>query len=87
MPEKLYSNLEEKIPGLKNNILMDDRTSLTLGKRLLDAKRVGYQFSIIINKKSAEENPLFELIDIKNNKQLYLSKEALCDYIQQNFRI
>ncbi|XP_057665485.1 probable proline--tRNA ligase, mitochondrial isoform X2 [Diorhabda carinulata] len=83
----LYTKLENMIPCLKNNVLLDDRTSLTIGRRFVDAKRVGYQFIIVINKKTAQEVPLYELNDIKNNSQMYLTEEALIDYIKKNIRM
>jgi hypothetical protein len=36
--ESLYARIEE-ISSLKNNVLIDDRIGLTIGKRFLDAKR------------------------------------------------
>ncbi|KAJ8984706.1 hypothetical protein NQ317_004967 [Molorchus minor] len=82
--EKLYVALEGQIEGLKDNVLLDDRLSLTLGRRFLDAKRVGYRYIVVINKRAADVVPLFEFNDIKTNTRLYLSENELLTYIKDN---
>ncbi|CAG9818263.1 unnamed protein product [Phaedon cochleariae] len=82
--ETLYDQLEVQIHQLQDNVLLDDRSSLTLGRRLIDAKRVGYRFVIIINKRTLEPVPLYELNDLKKDVQLLLNETALIDYIRQN---
>lgn len=83
MPEKLY-NLIESIPGLENDVLLDDRTSLTIGRRFLEARKMGYRFIVVVGKKAVEETALFEITDLKLNSQLYLNETALINYIKQN---
>ncbi|KAJ8945695.1 hypothetical protein NQ318_012414 [Aromia moschata] len=80
--EKLYSDLEAQIPSLKDNVLLDDRVSLTIGRRQVDARRVGYRYMIVINQKAAEHPPLFELYDAKENIRVYLSQNELFRYIK-----
>ncbi|XP_023021392.2 prolyl-tRNA synthetase 2-like protein, mitochondrial [Leptinotarsa decemlineata] len=82
--ETLYTKLEEVIPSLRGNVLLDDRTSLTIGRRFLDAKRTGYHHIVIINKKTTETPSFYELNDTAMNRQLILSEEELIDYIKQN---
>ncbi|CAG9862167.1 unnamed protein product [Phyllotreta striolata] len=84
VPEKVYSFLEERIPDLRDNILLDDRTGLTIGRRLLEAKRVGYPFIVVINKRTSEDSSLVELFHTKTKQTMYLTYEALLDYIKQN---
>ncbi|XP_072393861.1 probable proline--tRNA ligase, mitochondrial [Diabrotica undecimpunctata] len=83
----LYKKLEQRIPSLKDNVLLDDRTSLTIGRRHLDAKRIGYRFIVVIGKKSTDNPPLFELNDIENDTQLFLTEDALIEYIEKNIRL
>ncbi|KAJ8943704.1 hypothetical protein NQ314_009677 [Rhamnusium bicolor] len=82
--EKLYADLEEQIPDLRDNILLDDRLSLTIGRRHIDARRVGYRYIIVINQKTSENVPLYELTDTKTDVQHYLSKNELFKYIKEN---
>lgn len=84
MADQLYTNLETQIPLLKDNVLLDDRLSLTIGRRHLDARRVGYRYVIVINKKASENIPLFELNDNKTGVQVYLDENELCKYIGEN---
>nr|CAI5855484.1 unnamed protein product [Callosobruchus analis] len=84
VPENLYKSLEDSIPSLKDNIVLDDRLSLTIGRRYLDAKRTGYRYIVVINEKSSGDKPLYEVNDTKETDRLYLSQEELVDYIRQN---
>ncbi|VEN39508.1 unnamed protein product [Callosobruchus maculatus] len=84
VPENLYNYLEDSVPSLRDNIVLDDRLSLTIGRRYLDAKRTGYRYIIVINEKSSGDKPLYELNDTKETDRLYLSQEELVDYIRQN---
>lgn len=75
--------MEKQLVYLKNNIVLDDRTTLTIGRRLLDATRVGYRYIIVINEKSFESVPLYEFNDRKNNYKDYLTQEQLIHYIRE----
>ncbi|CAH0553947.1 unnamed protein product [Brassicogethes aeneus] len=83
LSEKLYTAIEN-LPNLKDNILIDDRISLTIGRRFLEAKRIGYRFIIVIGKTSTENVPLFELNDLKLNIQMHLTESELLCYIKDN---
>ncbi|KAF7280653.1 hypothetical protein GWI33_005620 [Rhynchophorus ferrugineus] len=81
LTQQLYINLETSLPFLKDNVLVDDRTSLTIGRRFLDARRTGYRFIIILNKKCMESPPLYELNDLVRNQQLLLNGYSVVKYI------
>lgn len=83
LTEKLYLALES-LPELNNDIIIDDRTTLTIGRRYLEARRMGYPFIVVIGKKAAEEAVLFEVNDVKRNSQMYLNEVAVVNYIKQN---
>lgn len=80
----LYSNLQGEIKYLKDNIVIDDRTKLTVGRRQLDAKRIGYRYIIIINERSSEHIPLFEFLDTKVDHNQFLNKDEIISYIKKN---
>lgn len=84
MVDKIYSTLDQ-VFILKGNILVDDRTQLTIGRRMLDAKRMGYPYIIIVGSKVAEQVPLLEVNDLKNNSRLFLSQAQLLDYFKELF--
>ncbi|KAF2901000.1 hypothetical protein ILUMI_05184 [Ignelater luminosus] len=85
IPEKLYSLLESAHP-LEDNVVLDDRKHMTIGKRLLDARRVGYPYIIVIGTRAKEDPPIFELNDIEENKQLFLNESDLLIYLNNKLK-
>lgn len=57
--EKIYTHLNS-IKALEDSIIVDNRTNLTIGKRLMDAKKMGYPLIIVIGSKAAEVEEKFE---------------------------
>ncbi|XP_060526889.1 probable proline--tRNA ligase, mitochondrial [Cylas formicarius] len=84
LAERLYASLEREVPELKQNVLLDDRTNLTVGRRFLDARRVGYRFVIVLNKLSSEDPPQFEMNDLARNSQMVLQENQIIKYIKEN---
>ncbi|XP_044735731.1 probable proline--tRNA ligase, mitochondrial [Chrysoperla carnea] len=80
LPEELYNTLNA-VPTIHEDILIDDRNNMTIGKRLLEAKRVGYPFILVIGKKSLEDIPEFELHDLVNKTEHSFSESALIDFL------
>ncbi|XP_008551216.1 probable proline--tRNA ligase, mitochondrial [Microplitis demolitor] len=66
----------------KKNIdfIIDDRINLTIGRRLLDAKKTGYPYLIVIGKNSIQPNPLFEIHDLNNSQESNISLDQLLDF-------
>ncbi|KAK2724307.1 probable proline--tRNA ligase, mitochondrial isoform X4 [Artemia franciscana] len=54
------------------DILIDDRTNLTIGKRFMEAKKTGYPFIVIVGKNALDQTPKFELENLvkQTNEQL-----------------
>lgn len=52
----------------KDDVVVDDRTHMTIGKRFIEAKKLGFPFVIAMGKKITENPPLYELY-ISNSKQ------------------
>lgn len=44
-----------KLKGIGSELVVDDRTGLTIGKRLMDAKKTGYPVVVVIGPKAASE--------------------------------
>lgn len=59
---RVHLELENLLSGVfpEREILVDDRNSMTIGKRLMDAKRMGYPIVIVVGAKSAEDMPTVE---------------------------
>ncbi|XP_058453287.1 probable proline--tRNA ligase, mitochondrial [Malaya genurostris] len=62
-----------KIPGLESDVLVDDRNSMTIGRRLMEAKKTGYPIVIVVGTKAASEsNELFEIYNQLQETQIVL---------------
>uniref|UniRef100_A0A034VBT6 Probable proline--tRNA ligase, mitochondrial n=1 Tax=Bactrocera dorsalis TaxID=27457 RepID=A0A034VBT6_BACDO len=83
--EKLANSVETEfcnaLSGICNeeDVLIDDRSNFTIGKRLLEAKRMGYPIIVVIGSKAANAVPKIELhyisgetMDVEPNEALAL---------------
>ncbi|XP_060629547.2 probable proline--tRNA ligase, mitochondrial [Anolis sagrei] len=81
--EELHDFISEAVPQLKDELVLDDRTQLTIGKRLKDANKLGYPYVIIGGKKVFDEPPLFEIQNQNTGEILFLTKEAIIDLLSK----
>lgn len=72
----------ETLPNLRGEVVVDDRTQMTIGKRVKDASRLGYPFVVVVGQCSTEEMPKFEVICQQTSKTIYLSKDGLVDLVR-----
>ncbi len=62
--------------------MIDDRTNLTIGKRLMEAKKFGYPFIIVIGGKTAECGK-FELHQLdQEERMMELDFEEILHFIK-----
>lgn len=64
------------------DVILDDRSATTIGKKLMEAKRMGYPFVVVVGKKSLEQVPLVELHDLSQNTQNIFNIAQLFDYLE-----
>ncbi|XP_006824315.1 putative proline--tRNA ligase, mitochondrial [Saccoglossus kowalevskii] len=69
----LYDQIVSHLPHLKHEIILDDRNHMTIGKRMKEAKSLGYPFVIVIGKKALQPEPLFELCNVNTGETRYLN--------------
>lgn len=81
--DELYMSTQQ-IPGFCDNVIIDDRSDLTIGYRLLKAKRTGYPYIVVIGKSVATSPDVLELHDLNRDQCLHLSKSDLLHYISNN---
>lgn len=79
--EELVHTLGETLPHLRGEVVLDDRTQMTVGKRLKDASVLGYPFVIVVGQGAQEDPPRFEVISQKTDETLFLSKDGLLDLL------
>lgn len=76
LSQEIYEQLNN-LPRLWNDVLIDDRENLTIGKRLLYAKRTGYPIVLVIGLKATCNPPQFELHDTVDNLQKNVTFEEI----------
>ncbi|KAM8999788.1 probable proline--tRNA ligase, mitochondrial [Sarcophilus harrisii] len=81
--ETLYDNIAEALPQLQGEILLDDRTHLTIGNRLKDAKKLGYPFVVIAGKRALEQPCHFEVWCQNTEEVVFLPKQGLLDLLRK----
>lgn len=81
LAEDLVHTLGETLPHLRGEVVLDDRTQMTIGKRLKDANRLGYPYVIVAGQGALEEIPRFEVICQQTCETVYLSKDGLLDLL------
>lgn len=68
------------MPALQDDVVVDDRDRLTIGRRIMDAKKSGYPFIIVVGKKACEAVPMFELLDSSQGESKFLSHKMLMNW-------
>jgi prolyl-tRNA synthetase len=76
--ESSVSHFTDEIYQQLDDAVVDDRTSMTIGKRLMEAKKLGIPHIIVIGAKAAETEPKVEVIDTANN---FSTDMTICDAI------
>uniref|UniRef100_A0A182M4Y8 Probable proline--tRNA ligase, mitochondrial n=1 Tax=Anopheles culicifacies TaxID=139723 RepID=A0A182M4Y8_9DIPT len=68
---KLYNDLQT-VKHCEGEVIVDDRTQLTIGKRLLDARKMGYPIIVVVGSKVIHEE-IFEVHNLTTDEELNLS--------------
>lgn len=77
----LYNHLTE-IYG--DDVVVDDRTHMTIGKRFIEAKKLGFPFVIIMGKKITDNPSLYELYESCDKKYNYYELSDLINFLKKN---
>ncbi|KAF4518342.1 hypothetical protein B566_EDAN007069 [Ephemera danica] len=78
---RLYSALDS-VTGLQDNVLIDNRGSLTIGRRFRDANRTGYPFIVIAGKSAVGADPVYEVHETLTGHKCELNSDALIEFIR-----
>ncbi|XP_069009285.1 probable proline--tRNA ligase, mitochondrial [Embiotoca jacksoni] len=81
LAEELVHSLGDALPRLRGEVVLDDRTQMTIGKRLKDASRLGYPYIVVVGQAALEETPRFEVIRQQTGETTFLSKDGLLDLL------
>ncbi|XP_072275801.1 probable proline--tRNA ligase, mitochondrial [Pyxicephalus adspersus] len=79
--EEIYNALCT-VHHLKDEVVLDDRDHMTIGKRVKEAHIMGYPYIIVAGKKTLESPPQFEVQNHRTGEVQYLSKEGVLNFVQ-----
>jgi len=82
LAEELYHRLNS-IDCFKNNLIIDNRCNMTIGKRLFEARKTGYPFIVVIGQKALQPMPEFEVHHILMDKETTISEVAMIEYLKE----
>ncbi|KFZ67239.1 hypothetical protein N338_10208, partial [Podiceps cristatus] len=68
---------------LAGDSVLDDRTQLTIGKRLKDANKLGYPYVVIAGKGVCDNPPVFEVWNQNAGEVLFLTKEGVIELLSK----
>ncbi|XP_058159503.1 probable proline--tRNA ligase, mitochondrial isoform X2 [Dasypus novemcinctus] len=77
----LYDDIAEAVPQLRGELLLDDRTHLTIGNRLKDANKLGYPFVIIAGRRALEDPSHFEVWCQNTGEVVFLTREGVVGFL------
>ncbi|XP_023405323.1 probable proline--tRNA ligase, mitochondrial isoform X2 [Loxodonta africana] len=77
----LHDHIAEALPQLHGEVLLDDRTHLTIGNRLKDANKLGYPFVIIAGKRALEDPSHLEVWCQNTGEVVFLTKEGVVELL------
>ena len=64
---------------LSNDVMLDDRERLTVGRKLREAKKTGYPLIVLFGKKCIDSEPRLELHNLNSGQMLELGPEELLE--------
>ncbi|XP_004699452.2 probable proline--tRNA ligase, mitochondrial [Echinops telfairi] len=77
----LQDHIIEAVPGLCGEVVLDDRTHLTIGNRGKDANKLGYPFVVIAGKRALEDPPHFEVWCQNTGEVIFLTREGVVELL------
>ncbi|GFG39525.1 hypothetical protein Cfor_00955 [Coptotermes formosanus] len=82
LAEELYYRLNS-VDCFRNDLIIDDRCNMTIGKRLLEARRIGYPFIVVVGRKALQPVPEFEVHHIFSNVETSIAESAIVEYLKE----
>lgn len=70
----------------EEDVLIDDRSNLTVGKRLLTAKAIGIPFVIVAGRNIIDTVPKFEMINAYRGEEMLLTQAETLHYLQKHLK-
>ncbi|KAM4872286.1 putative proline--tRNA ligase, mitochondrial [Thomomys bottae] len=83
----LYDHITGAVPQLHREVVLDDRTHLTIGNRLKDANKLGYPFVIITGKRALEDPAHFEVWCQNTGEVFFLTQEGVVELLRTHVQV
>lgn len=80
MANEVY-HLLEAYEALRDEIIVDDRTNMTIGKRMMDTKKLGIPYIIVIGSKATGPEPLVEVHNLSDCSTAYMTISEAVNFI------
>lgn len=81
LAETLVHTVGETLPHLRGEVVFDDRTQMTIGKRMKDARRLGYPYVVVVGQRALEETPRYEVLCQQTGETVFLRKDGFLDLL------
>jgi prolyl-tRNA synthetase len=89
-PEAFMTDFADHLCDLGLDVLLDDRTHMTIGKRDKDHIMTGIPFMVIAGKSvvddSADAKPRFEVVSTRDARRLFLTHCETLSFLDQQFK-
>ncbi|RWS09381.1 putative proline--tRNA ligase: mitochondrial-like isoform X1 [Dinothrombium tinctorium] len=79
--EDLASHLSDNM--FYDDVIIDDRSHLTIGRRMNDNKLWGIPYIVVVGKKALNETPKVEMISAYNNESFEMTQSEIIDYFNR----
>lgn len=66
------------------DVIFDDRTQLTIGRRMMDSKRTGYPYVVVVGRCAMQDTPLFEFYEINEGRRQDISLDQLYSFFDNS---
>ncbi|KAG5673317.1 hypothetical protein PVAND_003377 [Polypedilum vanderplanki] len=76
LSNEIYHYLTTNSSQLADDIIVDDRTHMTIGKRLKEIKKLGIPYIIVIGSKSADISSTIEVHNLRENVAIDMSVDS-----------
>ena len=81
----LYDHLDAEL--FLNDVIMDDRDNITVGKKLREAKKVGYSFLILFGKECTNDPCVVEVYDVMSGVMEKMAVNDVRDYLSNKSQV
>lgn len=82
LAEELYHKLNS-VDCFRDDLIIDNRCNMTIGKRLFEAQKVGYPLIVVIGRKALQPTPELEVYHTLMDKETSINKTDMIPYLKE----